>query len=91
MVYNAQNYWVFGPCPSSGILEIIKHNVSETGSVSILSDEGRHLFSWIRKEELTSMHGTRIERDFYTCACFITICIACCPVMYLRVSLVSSD
>jgi hypothetical protein len=34
MVYNTQNYWVFGLCPSSGILETRKHDVSETGSVS---------------------------------------------------------
>jgi hypothetical protein len=31
-----QNYWVFGLCPSSVILETRKHNVSETGSVSVL-------------------------------------------------------
>jgi hypothetical protein len=31
-----QNYWVFGPRPSSGILKTRKHNVSETGSVSVL-------------------------------------------------------
>jgi hypothetical protein len=31
-----QNYWVFGLFPSSGILETTKHNVSETGSVSVL-------------------------------------------------------
>jgi hypothetical protein len=31
MVYHTQNYWVFGLCPSSGILETRKHNVSETG------------------------------------------------------------
>jgi hypothetical protein len=29
--YVSQNYWVFGLRPSSGILETIKHNVSETG------------------------------------------------------------
>jgi hypothetical protein len=29
MVYNTQNYWVFGLFPSSGILETRKHNVSE--------------------------------------------------------------
>jgi hypothetical protein len=34
--YSTRNYWVFGPCPSSGILETRKHNVSETGSVSAL-------------------------------------------------------
>jgi hypothetical protein len=30
MVYNTQNYWVFGLCPSPGILDARKHNVSET-------------------------------------------------------------
>jgi hypothetical protein len=35
-LFCAQNYWVFGLCPSSGILETRKHNVSETGSVSVL-------------------------------------------------------
>jgi hypothetical protein len=31
-----ENYWVFGLCPSSRILETRKqHNVSETGSVSV--------------------------------------------------------
>jgi hypothetical protein len=39
MVYNTQNYWVFGLLHSSGILEIRKHDVSETGSVSILRRE----------------------------------------------------
>jgi hypothetical protein len=33
-VCNTQNYWVSGLCPSSGILNTGKHNVSETGSVS---------------------------------------------------------
>jgi hypothetical protein len=31
VVYNTQNYWVFGICPSSGILKARKHNVSESG------------------------------------------------------------
>jgi hypothetical protein len=31
-----QNYWVFGLCPSAGILKIRKRNVSETGSLSVL-------------------------------------------------------
>jgi hypothetical protein len=30
-----KNCWVFGLFPSSGILENIKHDVSETGSVSV--------------------------------------------------------
>jgi hypothetical protein len=33
---DTQNYWVFGLCPSSGIIETRKHSVSETGSVSVL-------------------------------------------------------
>jgi hypothetical protein len=32
MVYNTQNYWLSGLCPSSGILNTRKHNVPETGS-----------------------------------------------------------
>jgi hypothetical protein len=36
MVYSTQNYWGFWLCPAS-ILETIKHNISEGGSVSILS------------------------------------------------------
>jgi S-adenosylmethionine hydrolase len=36
MVYNTQNYWIFGLSPSSGVLETRKHSVSETESVSIL-------------------------------------------------------
>jgi hypothetical protein len=39
-----QNYWVFGLCPSSGILETRKHNVSETGSFPS-SDEGAETYS----------------------------------------------
>jgi hypothetical protein len=31
-----QNYWLFWTFPSSGILETRKHDVSETGSVSVL-------------------------------------------------------
>jgi hypothetical protein len=30
MVYNTQNYWVFGLCSSSGIVETRKHNIWET-------------------------------------------------------------
>jgi hypothetical protein len=36
--YNgSQNYWIFGLFPSFGILETGKHEVSETGSVSVPS------------------------------------------------------
>jgi hypothetical protein len=31
-----QNHWGSGLCPSSGILKTRKHDVSETGSVSVL-------------------------------------------------------
>jgi hypothetical protein len=31
-----QNYWVFGLCPSTSILKI-EHNISETGSQSLLA------------------------------------------------------
>jgi hypothetical protein len=41
MMYNTQNYWVFGLCPSSGILETRKHSISETGSVSVLRWGGK--------------------------------------------------
>jgi hypothetical protein len=34
MVYNTQKYWVSGLRPLSEILNIRKHNVSETGSAS---------------------------------------------------------
>jgi hypothetical protein len=37
MVYTTQNLWVSGPCPSSGILNTRKHNVTETGSVFVFS------------------------------------------------------
>jgi hypothetical protein len=36
----AQNYWVFGLRPSSGILETTEHNISETRSASVLRLEG---------------------------------------------------
>jgi hypothetical protein len=42
-MYNIQNYWSFGLRPSSGILEIRKHNVSVSGSVSVLRCEGSRL------------------------------------------------
>jgi hypothetical protein len=48
MVYNTQDYCVFWTFPSSGILETRKHDVSETGSVSVLRWKGgrRQLLSW---------------------------------------------
>jgi hypothetical protein len=34
-LFLVQNKWVSGLCPSTGILNTRKHNVSETGSVSV--------------------------------------------------------
>jgi hypothetical protein len=45
MVCNTQNYWDFGPYPSSGILEIIKHKVSENGFVSVLMWGEKDIYS----------------------------------------------
>jgi hypothetical protein len=36
MVYNKQNYWVFGLLSSSNIVENKKQDVSETGDVFVL-------------------------------------------------------
>jgi hypothetical protein len=47
MVYNSQNYWVFGLFPSSGILDTRKHDVSETGSVE--SGEETYSVGYLRK------------------------------------------
>jgi hypothetical protein len=33
---SCQNYWTFGLCPSFGILIIGEHDVSETGSISVV-------------------------------------------------------
>jgi hypothetical protein len=32
---HSQNYWISGLCPMSGILNTRKHDIPETGSVSI--------------------------------------------------------
>jgi hypothetical protein len=61
MVYNSQNYWIFGLCPSSGILEAKKLNVSGTESISVLRWGGaRHLLSWVSQKELTSTTVTGV-------------------------------
>jgi hypothetical protein len=41
MVYNTQNHWVSGLCPSFSILKATKHNVLETEPVSDLFWGGR--------------------------------------------------
>jgi hypothetical protein len=45
MLYNTQNYLVFGLFPSSGILGTIKYDVSETRSVSVLRCGGEGALS----------------------------------------------
>jgi hypothetical protein len=45
MMYNTQNYWVFGLCSSTGILETRKHNISGTGFVSVLKLWGGDTYS----------------------------------------------
>jgi hypothetical protein len=42
---DTQNYWGFGLFPSSGILRNRKHDVSETGSVSVLRCEEEDTYS----------------------------------------------
>jgi hypothetical protein len=55
MVYAEQNYKVyFGLYPSSGIYKIKNHNVSETGSVSVLR--------WMGQDRPTQL-GTETETD----------------------------
>jgi hypothetical protein len=45
MVHDIQNHWIPGLCPSSGILNTRKHNVSETASVAILRCGERDTYS----------------------------------------------
>jgi hypothetical protein len=50
MLYNTQNYSVPGLCPSSGILNTGKHNVSEIGPVYVLRiGEGDTSVMFLRK------------------------------------------
>jgi hypothetical protein len=42
MGYHNENYWAFGLSPSSGTLGNRKHDVSETGSVSVLRCGGKN-------------------------------------------------
>jgi hypothetical protein len=63
--YYSQNYWISGLCPSSGILKTKKHNVSETGSVSVLRGEGKTptLLGPIERTNLNhwTIHVTKIS------------------------------
>jgi hypothetical protein len=42
-----RNYRVFGLCPSSGILKTREHNVSETGSLSVLRVDGLYIILFV--------------------------------------------
>jgi hypothetical protein len=58
VAYSTRDYWHFGNCPSSGIL---KHNVSETASVSFLSwgDARKVLWSLVQWLRLAFSNGTK--------------------------------
>jgi hypothetical protein len=43
MVYNTKKYWVYGLCPSSRIMNVRKHDVSETGFGPVLVIGGKYL------------------------------------------------
>jgi hypothetical protein len=43
-----QNHWLSALCPSSGIINTRKHNVSETGCFRPQTKGGRHLLCWVR-------------------------------------------
>jgi hypothetical protein len=56
---DTQNYWVFGLCPSSGILKTRKHGVSEIGSVTVLRCGEETLFWVPYKDPLSPEDGNR--------------------------------
>jgi hypothetical protein len=57
---NGQNYWFSGVCPSSGILSIRKHNVSETEFVSDhpWGEGGTYSVECLRKKKTNIHHLT---------------------------------
>jgi hypothetical protein len=57
MVYHIQNQWVFGLLPSSGILGRKKHDVSETGSVSV-----QHAYEEVHRIGWDDARNLEIER-----------------------------
>jgi hypothetical protein len=55
-----QNYWVSGLRPSSGIVNTGKHNVSETGSASVLRRGEGDIYSVGHPHRgMVSLHGVR--------------------------------
>jgi hypothetical protein len=57
----AQNYWVFGLCPSSGILENREHEVSDTGTVSVLKRGGKTPTQLVPLEKANLNHWTPLS------------------------------
>jgi hypothetical protein len=55
------NYLVFGLCPSSDILKTRKHNVPETGSVSVPQVRGKTLIQLGPLERANLSHWTRTQ------------------------------
>jgi hypothetical protein len=56
----AKSYWVFGLFPSSAILESMKHNVSENGSVFFLSCDGK-TYTQLRPLDIANLNHELIE------------------------------
>jgi hypothetical protein len=54
MVCNTQDYWVFGLCPSSGILRNLRTQRFGNWICFHLQVRGRHLLCWVLYKELTS-------------------------------------
>jgi hypothetical protein len=67
MVCKTRNYWGFGLCPSSGILNTREHNVSEIGPVSILR------WQWLRLALSKGPNWIRVGFEVFTAVIMKTI------------------
>jgi hypothetical protein len=56
MVYNTHNHWVYGLCPSFGIINTRKHNFSQTVSLAV--------FKWGGGETPTLFHPLEKAIEF---------------------------
>jgi hypothetical protein len=54
-----KNYWVFGLCPQSSILETRKHNILETGSISSSGEGGGETTTLLGPLERTNLNPSR--------------------------------
>jgi hypothetical protein len=94
MVINTQNYGIFGLFPTPGMLENRKHDVSETGSVSVLRWGGKTPTQLGPLERSTLHHWTtsvRFTQLFYHLTRDDTIYIVYFLLISLQFSLVSCD